>query len=126
MTRCLFAVVLYRNQNPGVVALLAQIGGRHALDPLIFPDRSRMTASTSAPAPRNILVLGALTPVGRHVVRLLVESGAATDGRVVRAVDRALPQLAHLNAATQAAFAQVSYVQANMNNAGRLLLSGLA
>ncbi|RKP12999.1 hypothetical protein BJ684DRAFT_3846, partial [Piptocephalis cylindrospora] len=58
-----------------------------------------------------VLVLGGLTPVGRHLVTHLVEEYDVE----VRVVDQQQPLLAFLNPKHQVAFQEIEFIQANLN-----------
>src|SRR5689334_8881185 len=60
----------------------------------------------------NVLVLGALSPVGRDLIRELVRGDIGN----IRAADYSLPVLAYLNKDYSQCFDKVDYVQANLRS----------
>ena len=66
----------------------------------------------------SVLVFG-LGPVGRHIIRLLVEHNVAS---FIRVVDSTPPQLQHLSPACLHAISQCEFIQANFNHPGTLFI----
>ncbi|RKP12920.1 hypothetical protein BJ684DRAFT_16638 [Piptocephalis cylindrospora] len=63
---------------------------------------------------KNVLIIGGIEPVGRYLVKLLVDT--LKEGSHIRVVDRRVPSPSMLRPEHVKAFAAVDFIQANMAN----------